>query len=87
LFDGGLYLFGGTDGEGNMLNDLWKYEGSEWKEIEIKGEKPLPLRGHAAAVLGSTLFVFGGETLSSPNHLNESMYASHSISTASRSNY
>lgn len=39
-----LYLFGGMDSDGNVLNDLWKYdiELNKWSIIEIFGYKPPP---------------------------------------------
>ena len=59
--DGSLYVFGGGDGSYN--NELYKLDldTKEWHLITPRGSvRPSTRFGHAMAVVGSDLFVFGG---------------------------
>ena len=58
-------LFGGLTGKiaGHALNDLWHFSltTSYWKEVKYLGTLiPSPRYNHAAAVVDSEMFVFGG---------------------------
>ncbi|KAJ5933394.1 hypothetical protein N7454_005723 [Penicillium verhagenii] len=58
-----LYLFGGTNGV-RWFNDVWCYDprGSGWSEIDCVGFIPTPREGHASALVGDVMYVFGGRT-------------------------
>jgi len=61
-----LFLFGGIDGNGNLLNDLWEYRtiGSTWREISsfLVGQPPSPRLGLGLISDDSgNLYVVGGE--------------------------
>ena len=53
--------FGGND-EKTWYNDVWQYNSSlnHWSSIECIGNIPEPREGHAAAVVDSCMYVFGG---------------------------
>lgn len=59
-----LYVFGGRDGNGTALADLWKFDlaTASWSLIDVPG--PAPRFGMAAAVTpdGAGFFSFGGES-------------------------
>ncbi|KAJ5805479.1 uncharacterized protein N7503_003081 [Penicillium pulvis] len=58
-----LYLFGGTNGV-RWFNDVWCYDprAGAWAEIDCVGFIPTPREGHAAALVGDVMYVFGGRT-------------------------
>ena len=41
-------------------NELWAYEGDEWRQLATAGEGPGPRMYAASAVLGRSLYLFGG---------------------------
>jgi hypothetical protein len=59
-----LFLFGGRDGNGAALGDLWSFDRASggWSSIDVAG--PAPRFGVAAAVLpdGSGFLLFGGQS-------------------------
>jgi Galactose oxidase, central domain len=59
-----VYLFGGDDGE-TYFNDLWKYEGDNWSEINVSGAKPVSrtLTALAYDPPNQRLLLFGGRTV------------------------
>lgn len=56
-----LSSFGGTDGEFHY-NDTWSYNilTREWTELDCIGYLPVAREGHAAALVGDVVYVFGG---------------------------
>jgi hypothetical protein len=54
-----LYLFGGTDGS-RWFNDVWTYDPitNLWTELDCIGYIPAPREGHAAALIGDTMYIF-----------------------------
>ncbi|KAK5109542.1 hypothetical protein LTR62_006893 [Meristemomyces frigidus] len=58
-----LYLFGGTDGV-NWYNDVWSYspQTNSWTQLDCIGYIPSPREGHAAALVGDVMYIFGGRT-------------------------
>lgn len=58
-----LFLFGGTDGV-NWYNDVWCYDLNTniWTNQECIGFIPTAREGHAAALVGDVMYVFGGRT-------------------------
>ncbi|TKA67578.1 hypothetical protein B0A55_10182 [Friedmanniomyces simplex] len=58
-----LYLFGGTDGV-NWYNDVWSYSfhTNSWTQLDCIGYIPSPREGHAAALVGDVMYIFGGRT-------------------------
>jgi DNA repair exonuclease SbcCD ATPase subunit len=58
-----LYLFGGTDGV-HWFNDVWSYspQTNSWTQLECIGYIPSPREGHAAALVGDVMYIFGGRT-------------------------
>ena len=43
-----VVLFGG-EANGAVLNDVWEWDGSNWKFIEVKGDQPEPRAAHMSA--------------------------------------
>ena len=71
-FGGGFYIanrilisflcsFGGTDGKYHY-NDTWSFDlrTRKWSELQCIGFIPSPREGHAAAIVGNVIYVFGG---------------------------
>lgn len=60
-FNDRLWLFGGTDGV-HWFNDAWVYDPrtNAWQSIDYVGVTPTPREGHAAAMVGDIMYVFGG---------------------------
>ncbi|KAI9808783.1 MAG: hypothetical protein M1825_003936 [Sarcosagium campestre] len=58
-----LYLFGGTDGT-QWFNDVWTYDPrpNAWTQLDCIGYIPAPREGHAAALVGDVMYIFGGRT-------------------------
>ena len=58
-----LFLFGGTDGI-HWYNDVWAYDHgtNTWSPQECIGFIPTAREGHAAALCGDVMYVFGGRT-------------------------
>lgn len=55
------YRFGGTDGKYHY-NDTWSFSLStrKWTELQCIGFIPSAREGHAAAVVGNVIYIFGG---------------------------
>lgn len=55
--------FGGTDGV-HWFNDVWCYNPhtNSWTQLECIGYIPSPREGHAAALVGDVMYIFGGRT-------------------------
>ncbi|EKM49887.1 uncharacterized protein PHACADRAFT_214403 [Phanerochaete carnosa HHB-10118-sp] len=60
---GELFLFGGLVGE-TTRNDLYLFSTQDLSStlVQTRGEIPSPRVGHASAIVGSVLFVWGGDT-------------------------
>ncbi|KDR71307.1 hypothetical protein GALMADRAFT_798344 [Galerina marginata CBS 339.88] len=56
-----IIIFGGTDGEYHY-NDTWSFnlQTRKWTELHCIGFIPPAREGHAAAILGNVIYVFGG---------------------------
>ncbi|KAH7320431.1 hypothetical protein B0J17DRAFT_685680 [Rhizoctonia solani] len=56
-----IYIFGGTDGAFHY-NDTWCFDmhTRTWSELTCIGFIPVPREGHAAALVGDVMYVFGG---------------------------
>ena len=61
MYNGSMYVFGGSDDENNKLNDLWQFalDTQRWTRIDAPNS-PLARSGHSAGVIGSKLYIFGG---------------------------
>jgi N-acetylneuraminic acid mutarotase len=58
-----FYLFGGSDDKKPVeFNDLYAFDPTsfQWKKVATGGTPPGPRLNHAAAVIASSLYVFGG---------------------------
>eukprot|EP01065_Artemidia_motanka_P017876 TRINITY_DN21277_c0_g1_i1.p1 TRINITY_DN21277_c0_g1~~TRINITY_DN21277_c0_g1_i1.p1 ORF type:complete len:375 (+),score=71.67 TRINITY_DN21277_c0_g1_i1:96-1220(+) len=64
-----MYVFGGDGEGGKPLNDLWLCDLSQaaqlqprkiWARVDARGSPPSARLGHAAAVAGGCMYVFGG---------------------------
>lgn len=55
--------FGGTDGV-TWFNDVWSYypHTNSWTQLECIGYIPSAREGHAAALVGDVMYIFGGRT-------------------------
>ncbi len=63
ISQGTMVVFGGTDADGEKLADLWKFdiEKQEWSNVPVAEDMwPRARSGHAAAVHGNAMLVFGG---------------------------
>ena len=58
-----LYLFGGTNGQ-QWFNDVWTFDprANKWAQEDCIGYIPAPREGHAAALVGDVMYIFGGRT-------------------------
>ncbi|KAI9805344.1 MAG: Negative regulator of mitotic exit [Piccolia ochrophora] len=58
-----LFLFGGTNGV-QWFNDVWTYDPRTnfWSQLDCIGYIPAPREGHAAALVGDVMYIFGGRT-------------------------
>ena len=56
-----LARFGGTDGKYHY-NDTWSFsmQTGKWTELQCIGFIPSPREGHAAAIVGNVIYIFGG---------------------------
>lgn len=54
-----LYLFGGTDADGNLNTQIYRLRDGNWSEI---GESPAGFIYPAYAVIGRRVYIFGGST-------------------------
>ncbi|THU93880.1 kinase-like protein [Dendrothele bispora CBS 962.96] len=56
-----LIIFGGTDGL-CRFNDTWTFdfETKRWTELKCDGQVPAARDGHAAAVVGDMMYIYGG---------------------------
>ncbi|KAG9100366.1 Negative regulator of mitotic exit [Ceratobasidium sp. UAMH 11750] len=56
-----IYIFGGTDGAFHY-NNTWVFDLATrtWVELTWIGFIPVPREGHAAALVGDVMYVFGG---------------------------
>ncbi|GKV16010.1 hypothetical protein SLEP1_g26722 [Rubroshorea leprosula] len=69
-----LYVIGGRGDPLNILSDIWVLNTvkNEWRLLECTGSVFPPRHRHAAAVVGSKIYVFGGlnnDTISSSFHV------------------
>lgn len=57
-----MYVIGGRADPSNILNDVWVFNvtKSDWRLLECLGTPFLPRHRHAAAAVGSKIYVFGG---------------------------
>ncbi|KAJ1700928.1 hypothetical protein LUZ63_000707 [Rhynchospora breviuscula] len=57
-----VYVIGGRAGPLEILNDVWvlKKNANEWLQLECSGDMFKPRHRHAAAVVGTNIYVFGG---------------------------
>ncbi|KAF9589011.1 hypothetical protein IFM89_018250 [Coptis chinensis] len=57
-----VFVIGGRGDPTKILNDVWVFNTSknQWKLLECSGSVFLPRHRHAAAVVGSKIYVFGG---------------------------
>jgi len=59
MSDGTVYLFGGEDVEGTLLNDLYAFENNGWAEM-IPNNPPPARRDHQAWARSDVMYVYGG---------------------------
>eukprot|EP00002_Diphylleia_rotans_P008582 TRINITY_DN1852_c0_g1_i1.p1 TRINITY_DN1852_c0_g1~~TRINITY_DN1852_c0_g1_i1.p1 ORF type:complete len:1197 (+),score=251.22 TRINITY_DN1852_c0_g1_i1:88-3678(+) len=57
-----MIVFGGIDGQKQLLSSVYEYSfvSNEWKEIQTTGQTPTPRFNHCSIVYNNALFVFGG---------------------------
>ncbi|KAL5730750.1 hypothetical protein ACHQM5_003542 [Ranunculus cassubicifolius] len=58
----GMFVIGGRGDPTKILNDVWVFNAGkkEWRLLECSGSVFHPRHRHAAAVVGSKIYVFGG---------------------------
>ncbi|XP_073108372.1 tRNA wybutosine-synthesizing protein 2/3/4 isoform X2 [Elaeis guineensis] len=62
MVGGDIYVIGGRGGPSQILNDVWVLDTTEnrWSLLECTGGAFNPRHRHAAAAVGSNIYVFGG---------------------------
>lgn len=62
MVGGDIYVIGGRCGPSQILNDVWVLDATEnrWSLLECTGTAFNPRHRHAAAAVGSNIYVFGG---------------------------
>ncbi|CAN4105808.1 unnamed protein product [Withania somnifera] len=57
-----IYVIAGRADPSNILNDVWVFNVTkkEWRLLECSGTSFLPRHRHAAAAVGSRIYIFGG---------------------------
>ncbi|KAH3756182.1 Negative regulator of mitotic exit [Pelomyxa schiedti] len=63
IYNGKLYTFGGTDGADPCNNDFYTFNltSCEWAHLTfLSDEIPSPRTGHAATIIGSKMYISGG---------------------------
>lgn len=62
MVGGDVYVIGGRGGPSQILNDVWALHTTEnrWSLLECTGSAFNPRHRHAAAAVGSNIYVFGG---------------------------
>ena len=61
IYSDAFHSFGGTDGKYHY-NDTWSFnlQTRRWTELNCIGFIPSAREGHAAAIVGNVIYVFGG---------------------------
>ena len=56
-----MIVYGGHDSSAEFMNDLWAFDFEEetWREVELDAKAP-PRNFHKAEMLGSVMYMFGG---------------------------
>lgn len=59
---GVVVMYGGVDADGDLLEDLWAWDGRAWRELPPDGEAPPPLNFHSMAydARRGRVVLFGG---------------------------
>eukprot|EP00761_Pharyngomonas_kirbyi_P014334 gb/GECH01014364.1/.p1 GENE.gb/GECH01014364.1/~~gb/GECH01014364.1/.p1 ORF type:complete len:476 (+),score=108.17 gb/GECH01014364.1/:1-1428(+) len=62
LFEGQLFLFGGTCGDTHLFHDVWVFDidTGTWDLIDTHGARPDAICGHSAHVFGHKMYIIGG---------------------------
>ncbi len=70
---GDIYLYGGVDENGSILNDFWvyKHDVAQWQPIFAIGNLPTPLKSHQMVYYLGQIYIFGGK---SDSQFNEDTY-------------
>jgi N-acetylneuraminic acid mutarotase len=57
-----MFTFGGTNDEGEKMNDMWKLDlrTYAWEELRTSGDVPSSRSGHSAVMFNDLMIVFGG---------------------------
>lgn len=57
-----LPSFGGIGEKSHYYNDIWSFDTStrSWSKLQCTGSIPDPRQGHAAALVGDIMYIFGG---------------------------
>lgn len=62
IFKDHMYVFGGTNDEGEKLRDFWKLDMRtyHWEEVIGQGEVPSGRSGHSCVIYNDVMIIFGG---------------------------
>lgn len=61
-----MVLFGGESQNGSLINDLWLYNLTlnKWVELAVNSTiRPPPVAEHTATLVDDKLYIFGGKLL------------------------
>jgi len=61
LPDGRVFLFGGEDVEGTLLNDTYAFDTNGWKEMIPNNSPPPKRKFHQAWTRADLMYIYGGE--------------------------
>lgn len=61
-FGNQLYIFGGEDGQGQKMDDIWRYNPAtgNWQQV-VQDSRPPARSGHTATAANNQFLVFGGK--------------------------
>jgi len=62
-----MYVFGGTNAAGQVLNDLWAYNFpyGVWQKLSPSGPTPPARYAHTGVTIGDGVFIYGGSNFGS----------------------
>jgi N-acetylneuraminic acid mutarotase len=63
VYNQNLFIFGGQTNS-KMLNDLWKFDISnrKWIQMQTSGQEPLPRVRSCLILMNETVFLYGGQS-------------------------
>lgn len=60
LYNGDIYIIGGTKNSTTLFNDMWKFDTKEWKCVIENNTRTSGRYGHESFVIQNKIFIYGG---------------------------